>query len=90
MNDFQKSLIAMKIQEAQKKPCILCGKKADAAGVFIPDNPEFAAKIGQPKGKTRLCVYSICDRCHKKSDWMERVEQSMLADVLAATGNKQN
>lgn len=90
MNDFQKSLVEMRIRQAQHMPCILCGKKSDGAGAFIPNDPEFAAKLGQPKGKTRICVYALCSRCQKKKDWMEKVEQAMLKDVLAANGNGQN
>tara|TARA_R110000868_G_scaffold385800_2_gene653832 strand:- start:915 stop:1184 length:270 start_codon:yes stop_codon:yes gene_type:complete len=89
MNDFQKSLLAMKVKEAQKKPCLLCGKKSDAVGIFFPDG-EFAVKVGQPKGKTRVFVYSLCSRCKKKSDCSEKIDQHILAGVLSSSGNKQN
>jgi hypothetical protein len=89
MNDFQKSLVEMKIKEAQKKPCLLCGKKSDAVGLFFPSG-EFAVKVGQPKGKTRLFVYSLCSRCKKKSDCSEKIDQRILAGVFELNGNKQN
>ena len=89
MNDFQMSILAMKVQQAQKKPCMLCGKKPDGAGVFFP-SVEFGPKVGQPKGKTRACVYSLCSKCKSKSDWEEKVEQALIKSYLASKGNNQN
>jgi hypothetical protein len=90
MNEFQKNIIAMKIEQAKHKPCILCEKKSDGAGVFIPD-AEFAAKLGQPKKKIRLAVYSLCSRCQKKNkNWMDQIEDKILSDYLQHDGNRQN
>ncbi len=90
MNEFQKKILAMQIQQAQGSPCILCGKRSDGAGAFLPDK-EFAAKIGQPKGKLRMIVYALCSRCQRrKKNLMEKVEQQILSDYLAMNGNRQN
>ena len=89
MNKFDQALIALKIKQCQSKPCILCGKKSDGAGVFVPDE-EFAAKVGKPKNKLRLFVYAICSRCQKKKDWVEMVEDTLLSDTLALRNNVQN
>ena len=89
MNKFDQALIALKIQQCQTKPCILCGKQSDGAGVFVPDD-EFAAKVGKPKNKLRLYVYALCSRCKKKKKWMEMVEDSLLVDTMALRKNVQN
>lgn len=90
MNGYQKKLIEMQLQQVLGSPCMLCGRKSDGAGVFIPDN-EFAAKVGQPKGKLRVIVYGVCSRCVKrKKNCAELAEQQILTDYLAMNGSRQN
>jgi hypothetical protein len=89
MNEFNKTLIALKIEQAKNKPCILCERIAGGAGVFVPDE-EFAAKVGKPKNKLRLFVYPLCARCQKKKNFPELVEDILLADTLSRRNNIQN
>lgn len=55
------------------EPCCLCGQRADAVGVFMPDEAH-AAEFGAPPGKQRMCFYPICDACRETSDAPARVE----------------
>jgi hypothetical protein len=52
-------------------PCILCGKPAVGAGVFVPDDPQAS---GAPPGKTRGLFYSLCAHCQDEPRRNELVE----------------
>lgn len=62
------------VHAARTMQCILCGSEPHASGAFIP-TPEFAEKIGQPKGKLRTLYYAICKRCMERPDSTKAVEQ---------------
>ena len=49
-------------------------------GVFHP-SPAFGKRIGQPAGKLRLVVYSLCDRCHEAAGSRERVEGRIVREL---------
>jgi hypothetical protein len=64
--------------------CELCNRRADGVGIFVP-KPEFAIKIGQPEGKTRMALYPSCSVCQKNlgtDEYMRRIELVMQADTL--------
>lgn len=44
--------------------CKLCGAAITRMCVFVPFNQDFARRIGQPAGKTRIVIYGLCDICY--------------------------
>jgi hypothetical protein len=65
--------------------CKLCGRAAVMVGAFLPTDPEYARRIGQPEGKTRVALYGLCGGCYAlpKHVRHERVEASLLAGAEA-------
>jgi hypothetical protein len=61
-------------------PCLVCGGRAGFIGVFLP-NPEFARRIGIPKGKQQVIGYKICERCAEEPGVTQQVESLMLQDM---------
>lgn len=61
--------------------CIVC-KSGDITnvGLFVPTNPTFASRIGQPKGKTRVVVYALCESCFDSPNRDAQVEAAMIKD----------
>jgi hypothetical protein len=57
--------------------CTVCLGPADATGVFFP-NESFARRIGQPEGKRRILLYSLCDSCAEEPGWQARLEAIFL------------
>ena len=63
--------------------CPLCHGRVVFVGVFSP-NQEFGERIGQPKGKTRLTVYGLCEPCMRLPE--EERNQRIEADILRLRG----
>ena len=61
--------------------CKLCGAAITRMCVFVPFKQDFARRIGQPAGKTRIVVYGLCDICYVLPDRNERVEAEILDGV---------
>ena len=55
--------------------CILCGKKSDAMGTFIPEDQE---AVQAPKGKARACFYPICQKCASKPENKPKIEDILM------------
>ena len=70
------------LEDAIQNPpgaCSLCRRKyAPYVGIFVP-RPEFGPMIGQPAGKQRIVVYSLCQSCMDLPDREKRLEESMVA-----------
>ena len=52
--------------------CLICGRPAIMAGVFIPENPR---AWGAPTGRSRLFRYGLCDECKGHQDTPDKVEK---------------
>jgi hypothetical protein len=61
-------------------PCQLCGATSAYFGVFFPPQ-EFSARIGAPKGKTRVVFYRVCESCYELPNVTELVEAGILSDL---------
>ena len=58
--------------------CIVCGKKANMMGLFVPDRP---MEWGAPEGKQRIFQYSICLKCKNHKYSMQKVEKAIADDL---------
>jgi hypothetical protein len=61
--------------------CSLCSDVAISTTVLFVPNETFAKKIGEPKGKQRVMVYALCERCFELPDRDDKVERAILADM---------
>ena len=60
--------IAEAMGETLRKPCFVCDAPPPAyvVGTFTPKG-DFALECKVPKGKTRVCTYSLCKACFERS-----------------------
>jgi hypothetical protein len=63
MDPEDRILNAMKA--GQRRPCLLCGRRAHRAGVFMP-HPEKQHLVNAPPGKIRVIVYALCKSCGRR------------------------
>jgi hypothetical protein len=66
--------------------CLLCDSPHIALrGVFIPYRGKPASLAGRPV----IMPYVLCRHCHRKRDWMQRVDKKLLKELKmrAAAGN---
>ena len=61
--------------------CSLCHDDAISTTVLFVPNETFAKKIGEPKGKQRVIVYALCNRCADLPNSADRVHRAILADM---------
>ena len=64
----------------QRPVCSLCLGWIDGPGYigfFIP-KPEFAKRIGQPKGKQRVIGYKLCDACYERPERDQALDAGIL------------
>lgn len=73
-----------RLRDALKHPekygltrCVLCAGPPAFIGVFGP-NPDFARRLGAPKGKQRLILYAVCNNCKHRLD---DIEAQMARDL---------
>jgi hypothetical protein len=52
--------VTVALAAALLRPCLICGRRPDIAGLFIPNDPR---EWGAPPAKTRMLVYSLCQAC---------------------------
>ncbi len=80
MKEQAKREIEEMVRESSQTPmnCCLCSNPADMRGVFCPTSQEFSEKIGAPKGKTRVVVYPICQKCMRDPFAQLKAEEWML------------
>lgn len=63
------------------KACKLCARRpVRRLGIFVPTDPDFASRLGQPQGKTRIAPYGLCSACYHLPDRNERIEAKLLED----------
>ena len=66
---------------AAPSTCAICdSNKVRYRAYYIPA-PDFAKLIGQPHGKLRRVVYSLCARCKKKENVAHLVETKILREL---------
>jgi len=69
----------------RRPPCLLCGGRGHALGVFVPHDP---AQWGIAPGMQGGCVYALCTRCVALPDRADRAEavlwQHRRQDLLEA------
>lgn len=70
------------INKAKKSPCILCGGRSDAWGVFVPEGKKNQELYGALDGKTRALFYALCESCKDSPGCLDRVELTILAGIL--------
>lgn len=69
------------IQQAIRKPCLLCGRSPVTACTWFP-SPEIQAKLKVPGGKFRTFFYSLCGRCYLLPDRDTRIESRILREYF--------
>jgi hypothetical protein len=55
----------------QPVPCLLCGRRPQVLGVFVPDDPQ---RWGVPGGWQGGCVYTLCEICAARPGQVDQVE----------------
>ncbi len=60
----------------QTARCLLCGRRSDYLGIFLPHRPEdFLPALPPPApGKQRMIAYGLCERCRSVAGVFDRAE----------------
>ncbi len=61
--------------------CIICGRKSDMLGMFIPNQPEM---YGGTRGKSRTFYYQYCSKCAENgidTDMIETYLEKMFGNT---------
>jgi hypothetical protein len=61
-----------------QRGCVLCGKPAAVAGVFVPDDP---AAFGAAPGKSRAVCYSLCAMCYTRPGGVQAAEERIRREL---------
>jgi len=54
--------------------CLVCGGVVSTIGVWMPRG-NIAKLFDEPRGKFRGLVYGVCDKCSRKKDTINQVEE---------------
>ena len=52
--------LSLTISDARCNPCCICGGKSSIVGLYIPYNQH---SVDASEGKTRMFLYTLCERC---------------------------
>ncbi len=80
---FSEEAIKANVDQAMRRPCILCGGKPDGFVVFEPSDEE-VHKYGGFPGKPRIIVYGLCIQCATIDDFAEQCEAKLQKAVIEA------
>jgi hypothetical protein len=60
--------------------CLLCGAPEAVRLIFTPKDQR---RVGSPRGRTRLCRYSLCASCYRDPSSLRLAEERLLAGLDA-------
>ena len=79
--------INRQLQSMLGRPCLLCGARATAAGLFRAEEQEVDSarkRWNKPEGTGMVAVYGICTDCQTLPDLREMVETFFEMDLKSS------
>lgn len=83
MVDADRAIAAPSCPARSPKPCVLCGRPGAVNGIYFPATDSPAAA---PPGKSRIILYSLCQRCNGRRESLVEIIEDRIESELRASG----